>query len=104
MITLSFKRGDTFIVQGQATVNDVAQNLTGWTIASQVRNGSSLLSTLTLTWIDQSTGVYKLTALPAATATWPTKMLACDIQYTTAAGQVISTETFGINCLADVTQ
>lgn len=104
MITLNFKRGDTFIVQGQVTVNDAAQSLTGWTVASQVRNGTSLLTTLTVTWVNQAGGIYQLSAAPNATASWPIKMLSCDIQYTSPSGQVISTETFGINCQADVTQ
>lgn len=104
MITLNFKRGDTFVLQGQVTVADAAQNLSGWTVASQVRNGSTLLTTLSVSWVDQAQGIYRLTGLPASTAAWPVKMLACDIQYTSPAGQVISTETFGINCIADITQ
>lgn len=104
MITLNFKRGDTFLLQGQVTVADAAQNLTGWTVASQVRNGAVLLTTLTVSWVDQPQGIYRLTGLPAATSTWPVKTLACDIQYTSPTGQVISTETFAINCIADITQ
>lgn len=104
MITLNFKRGDTFTVQGQVTVNDVAQDLTGWSVQSQVRNGTALLTQLTVTWVDQPGGVYLLSATPAATAAWPVKTLSCDIQYTSPAGQVTSTETFAINCQADVTQ
>lgn len=91
-------------MQGQVTVNDAAQSLTGWTVASQVRNGTSLLTTLTVTWVNQAGGIYQLSAAPNATASWPIKMLSCDIQYTSPSGQVISTETFGINCQADVTQ
>lgn len=104
MITLNFKRGDTFIVQGAVTVSDLAQSLSGWTIASQVRNGSALLTSLTVTWVNQANGTYQLSAAPAATVNWPIKLLSCDIQYTSPSGQVISTDTFGINCQADVTQ
>lgn len=104
MITVDFKRGDTFLLQGQVTVGDAAQSLTGWTVAAQVRNGTVLLHALVLTWLNQATGLYQLSRPAADTATWPTKLLVCDIQYTSPTGQVISTETFGINCIADVTQ
>jgi hypothetical protein len=104
MITLDFKRGDTFLLTGEGTVADVAEDMTGWTVASQVRNGSTLLHNLTLTWVDRPNGKYQLSCPPVNTATWPAKLLVCDIQYTTDTGQVISTETFGINCIADVTQ
>ncbi|TXH14731.1 MAG: hypothetical protein E6R03_08635 [Hyphomicrobiaceae bacterium] len=104
MITLDFKRGDTFLLQAVGTVDDVGQDMTNWSVAAQVRNGSSLLHNLTLTWVDRPNGIYQLSCAPVNTATWPVKLLVCDIQYTTASGQVISTETFGINNIADVTQ
>ena len=41
--------------------------------------------------------------LQGSTANWPVGVLQCDIQYTTDAGVVISTETFNITTIQDVT-
>lgn len=99
MASISHKRGDTFKL---TCTTDVT--LTGYTIASQVRDPSfKLIGALTVT-ITQTTptGAYTLT-YPTGTAEWPIGVLDCDIQYTDGTGFVVSTETFKINVLRDVT-
>ena len=98
---ITIKRGDTFAVQG--TVSGLgAGGLTDWTIKAQVKMGRSLICTLGVTIIDVVNGIYQLTY--TNTASWPTTILQSDIKYTTNTGQVISTETFEIECRSGVTE
>jgi len=107
MITVPFKRGDWFVAActyadkvDESTTTPI--DLTGWTVASQVRYKGTLVSALTVTVTDAAAGAFQLEA--QSTQDWPAKELACDIQYTAPSGQVMSTETFAINCVADETQ
>ena len=103
-VSIPFKRGDTFLVEATATAASVPQDLTGWSIRSQVRQGSTLVADLSVEYTNRPSGVFRLSAPPALTQSWPVKVLSCDIEYTTASGQVVSTETFEIDCKGDVTQ
>lgn len=103
MPTMRIKRGDSFqlTIQGK-DANDDAQDMTGWSIASQVRQeDGTLVENLTHAWVEQSEGKYTLTG--ADTSTWPLEVLRCDIQYTTNAGIVMSTDTILVNMLEDIT-
>lgn len=101
-VTIPFKRGDTFLVEGSVSDNAVPVDLTGWTIRSQVRNGEALVADLGVTITNAAAGQYQLTKND--TTSWPVKDLSCDIEYTTDSGQIVSTETFTISCKADVTR
>lgn len=108
-IKIPFKRGDTFSLQ--CTVADsasAAQDITGWGIRAQVRDADVLVAELEALTIDAARGVYRLrkahNAATAPTSAWPVKVLAVDVEYTTDSGDVISTETFLIDCKADVTR
>ncbi len=103
-VTISLKRGDTFLVQATAQQDGSPQDLTGWTIRSQVRNGSSLVAELSVIYTNPGAGQYRLTCPASVTHNWPIKLLDCDVEYTSPAGQVISTETFKIDVKADVTR
>jgi hypothetical protein len=99
MESIPHKRGDTFLL---TCTTDVP--LTGYAIASQVRDKSfKLISQLTVD-ITQTTptGIYTL-SLPSGTSSWPVGTLECDVQYTNNAGVIVSTETFEINVIRDVT-
>lgn len=105
MVSISFKRGDSFILQNTVKIDNVVQDITGWQIESKIRQGSTFVDTLTVTKIDAINGVYQIkktdtTAWPASTAP---KSLLMDIQYTLPSGQVVSTETFEIACVIDIT-
>lgn len=102
LMNMTHKRGDTFICQVAVTQDSTPKDLSGWTVRSQVRDNDTLVADLEFSWVDQTAGTYQL-RLDDTTA-WPTKLLQCDIEYTTDAAQVVSTETFGITCIRDVTQ
>jgi len=98
MASITFKRGDTLQLACSCD-----NNITGWSILAQVRDtNQKLISPLTVN-ISQSspTGVFTLTPT-VATSSWPIGTLYMDIQYTTASGQVVSTETVGIEVVRDI--
>lgn len=99
---LNFKRGDTFLIEAQLADNGIPTDLTNWTIRSQVRRNSQLIDTLDVTIVDAATGRYTLSSSGATTA-WPIAVLESDIEYTSPNGQIVSTETYSINCVKDVT-
>lgn len=99
---IPFKRGDTFLLEGTVTQNSTPQDITGWTIRSQVRNGPVLIAALTVNYLDRALGKYQLRF--DNTSNWPVRSLQCDIEYTTSSGQVVSSETFDIEVAADITQ
>jgi len=100
-ISIPMKRGDTLILQNSVKIYDVAQDITSWEIQSKVRQGTTFVDTLTVTKIDAVNGVYQVKK--ADTTAWPAKTLSMDIQYTLPSGQITSTETFEIVCVADIT-
>ena len=100
-VSIPFKRGDSFILQNTVSINSVAQDITDWTIISKVRHPSSnFVDDLVVTKTDAISGIYQLKKQD--TTAWPTKTLLCDVQYTLGSGQIISTETFEIPVVADV--
>lgn len=103
-LTIPLKRGDTFVLEATAQQNGSPQDLTGWAIRSQVRNGSNLVAEMDVSYTDREAGRYRLACPASATQDWPVKALDCDIEYTSPAGQVVSTETFKIDVKADVTR
>lgn len=101
-VQITFKRGDTLVLQNTITINAVPQDITNWTITSKVRHtGSNFVDELVVTKTDAVNGVYQLKKQD--TTAWPTKTLLCDVQYTLPSGQIISTETFELPVVADVT-
>lgn len=105
MITIKFKRGDTFLRNCQISENGVPIDITGWTIRSQIRDSSSVLIDNLVTEITNAvTGSYKISKLAASTASWSVGSHFMDIEFTTSAGSVMSTETVRINIETDITQ
>ena len=103
-VTIPLKRGDTFLLEATSQQGGTPQDLTGWAIRSQVRNGSNLVAELEVSFTDREAGSYRLACPASATQEWPVKALDCDIEYTSPAGQVVSTDTFKIDVKADVTR
>lgn len=99
---IPFKRGDTFLVEGTVSDGGTAQDITGWSIRSQLRFGQALVAELEVEYVNRVQGRYRLHK--ADTTDWPAKLLLCDIEYTTAAGQIVSTETFEIDTKVDITR
>lgn len=103
MQKIHHKRGDTFFIANRLTQDNAPIDLTGWTVRSQVRDGDTLVQSLTYAVAVAADGQYTLTAPAASTASWPVKTLLCDIEYTSPGGTVTSTETFQIVVIRDVT-
>ena len=97
MSNITIKRGDTLFLQCSVASNSLTQSLQNWKIKSTVKYGPRQVTNLTVTKTSDSF------TLQGSTANWPVGVLQCDIQYTTDAGVVISTETFNITVVQDVT-
>lgn len=95
---IKFKRGNSFILACQYKGGPI----TGWTIKSQLRKNGELVAELTVTIVNDATGDFKL-EYSGDTLIWPASSLSCDIRYTTDTGQVISTETFLIEVVKEIT-
>ena len=94
---ITIKRGDTLFLQCSVASNSLPQSLQNWQIKSTVKFGPRPVSNLTVTKTSDSF------TLQGSTANWPVGVLQCDIQYTTDAGVVISTETLNITVVQGVT-
>jgi hypothetical protein len=102
---LEIKRGDTLDWQCTCTVDGVAVNLAGWGVACSLRGpGGGVVHEFVPVVTDASAGRFSLCATPSHTAAWPVGTLVGDIQYTDPSGRVMSTRTFRLSCLEDVTQ
>jgi hypothetical protein len=101
--SISVKRGDTFTLDFALTESDgtTPLDMTGWTVRSQVRRRKTLVADLVFTAIDAAAGTFRLAC--ADTTDWPRGELQSDIEYTDLSGRVISTETYTIEVLEDVT-
>lgn len=99
-----FKRGDTFAMTCIYKQDGTPHSVTSVDIKCQVKQGSTLVTEMTVTKANQSTnlGAFVLTPQSADTALWPIGNLLCDIQFTEG-GTVRSTETFYINIIEQVT-
>ena len=97
---LTVKRGDTFKLSCTYLVGGVAAALPP-VIRSQIRYQGALVAELTVVVVDAAAGRYNLSF--ADTSLWPLDSLQQDIQYTTAAGDVMSTDTFYVKVIEDVT-
>ncbi|CAB4125015.1 hypothetical protein UFOVP59_67 [uncultured Caudovirales phage] len=111
MQSISHKQGDTFSASCVWTDStSTAINLTGYTITSQVRvlSGVIFVDTLSVTITSAVNGAFTVSATPSATASWPVttgqyNRMFCDIQFSKA-GVVVSSETFEIIVVKEITQ
>jgi hypothetical protein len=110
-VRLRIKRGNSLELtialkqRVSSTAPLTSVDITGWSITAQVRHPTTraLVATLTSEIVDAAGGVYKLRALPAATATWPLVKLLTDIRYQRADDYVFSTEDCEIEVRQEVT-
>lgn len=103
---INFKRGDTFELPlctfwKNKTLSE-KQSLTGVTIKSKIRKGSTLVDTLLATIISAVDGTFSLKQ-SITSKDWPVGTLDIDIEFTLVGGSIISTSTFQINCIKDIT-
>ena len=103
MLTLTCKRGDTLDIAGQHT--DIAGNpasLTGTTVASAMQLGAVRVVML-VTVIDAAQGTFTLGLTPIETAALSVGLWLSDVEFTNSSGAVVSTETFLISIVEDIT-
>ena len=102
---IEHKRGDTFELVVEVTLNDDLVDLTEWEIRSQIRDSSKhLLKELDIEPVNLAEGVFRLTATDAETRLWSPGGYFCDIEFTDEGEFVISTQTFPITITRDVTR
>lgn len=106
-VTYEFVRGDDFVIP--MTLTDPANNgnpvdITGWTIASQVRYARKLISDLNVTITNGAAGQFSISLPKEQTALWPVRKLKCDIQFDRPVEGRVSSKTFIIDCTEDQTQ
>jgi len=105
MQKIKLKRGDTLALSCTLADNGVAVDLTGWAVKAQLRTpDGALVNELTYTVVNAAAGQYALSSTGATTA-WPVNTtLEGDIQYTSPAGVITSSETFQVQMVKDITQ
>lgn len=109
MSDLQLKRGDTLKFGSRALTRKAdgsvspPENFAAWAIAAQLRFRGNLVAALVAKIEDAAAGTFTLSA-PLGTQGWPVAELLLDIQYTTDAGQVISTPTMTVRILEDITR
>lgn len=104
---ITHKRGDSFSYSGAITLP-----VGTWTGAAQLRKSyeSDPVDTLTVAMSPPhdtvTTWAVLITATASEAALWPTGQVLCDIQFsnTESPPRVISTETFAIDVIKDVTR
>ena len=101
---IRIKRGETFLLECTVQESDGSpMDLTGWSIASQIRDGhDTLIATLTVDLYTPVAGQYRLTG--ATTADWPQGLAHMDIAYTDAGGRALTTETLTVSIEREVTR
>jgi len=125
MANVSHKRGDTFEMSFSLTdANDVATDLTNYTIRAQARDSAGVLqfefnetqSPAGVTYSNKAGGLFELKAensyvsLPTgmvATPDWPVGVLNVDVEFTdtsTTPDTVVSSDTFTITVVEDITR
>ena len=106
-VIYEFTRGDDFLIPMSLTDPENSGepvDITGWTIASQVRYSRQLLNDLSVNITNGSGGAFELALAYAQTMKWPVRDLKCDIQFDRPVGGRVSSRTFIIRVLEDQTQ
>lgn len=88
------KSGDTFDYSSPIRMTDASGNsidLTGWTVASSVKLPDGTIVALTAIWTDATNTAIRLQY--ADTSAWPAGVAYIDVEFTSGAGVVVSTDT-----------
>ena len=80
----------------------VIMDITGWSIASQIRWCGRLIETFNVDMTYANVGMFILTATSAQTQLWNPRKYDIDVQFSRAAGK-ISSETFILDVQKDIT-
>lgn len=105
MATIAHKRGDTFELTCSLENGGNDVDITGWTVAAQLRKtDDTLVQAMTITVTNASAGEFIISASDTETDDWPIENLEIDVQFTEASGNISSSETFTINVIKDITR
>lgn len=105
MATITHKRGDTFELTCSLENGGNDVNITGWTVAAQLRQiDDTLVQGMTVTVTDAAAGEFTITAANTETDDWPIGNLEIDVEFTESDGSVSSSETFTIAVIKDITR
>lgn len=102
------KRGDSWSTTGQADIKDLVTgqpaDLTGWTIASQLRaaNTGALIANFDCALVDPVAQIFTHKAI--GTQDWPEGLAVLDVQFTSPNGETVSTDTQTLRIVPDVTK
>ncbi len=105
-VVYEFIRGDDFNIPMTLTDpdnNNDPVDISGWTIASQVRYSKRLISDLSVVITDPVQGSFAIALPSTQTASWPARKLKCDIQFDSPIGGRVSSQTFIIDVKEDQT-
>ncbi|MBB2999640.1 hypothetical protein FHX57_001971 [Paraburkholderia tropica] len=88
----NFIRGSTFQLVGQFQLDGLEVDCTGWTLVAKVHDftGTTLIADLSVTWIDQPSGLAQLNA--GDTSSWPVCKARIDIATTDDSGDSRASE------------
>lgn len=103
MANITHKRGDTLEWVVTLTQEGTGVDISDWTITSQIRQDTTLIASLTVTKTDSANGVFSLTATASSTASWALGTHSADIEFIDASGFVVSSQTFTIQLVKDIT-
>ena len=103
MANITHKRGDTLEWVVSLTQNNSPVDITNWTITSQIRQDTTLIANLTVTVTDAVNGEFNLSATSVQTAGWALGSHSVDIEFINVAGFVVSSQTFTLQLVRDIT-
>jgi hypothetical protein len=104
-MAITHKRGDTFEVVVDFTLNGQVQNLTGWQIRAQIRDTQKvLLKELEVVRINDSQGRFSLNCSSEETEDWVPTTYQCDIEFIDPFDFVVSSDTFAVSVIRDITR
>lgn len=98
------KRGDTFEQQLVRQIAGAPLNLTGYSVAAQLRTKAGLLVFTFAPTIEPLEGLVLLSASPAQTALWPLGRLFFDVKYTEPGGRKTASPTYFFELREDITR
>ena len=105
-VVYKFTRGDDFSIPMTLTNpqnNGSPVDITGWTIASQVRYAGKLISDLSVVVTDAVGGAFTISLPKEQTIAWPIRELKCNIQFDRPVEGRVSSKTFIIDVEEDQT-
>jgi len=100
MATLTVKAGDTVLIEGTDTDDDIDMN--GATLAAQIQRGTTK-EDMTASVVDAGAKTFKLEATSTESGSWETGTYFGDVKITQSDSTIIRTVNFKLNVLKSIT-